>query len=609
MNDSPKAPARTYAAGAFDAAAWRQKLLALNPWARGHSIHEKDELDEIFPLRSRSPFAEARQAATLERLKKDPWNEWAKNMLALRKDLEGAAIWAPERNLWKANLSGKNEETRHWLAMAAVVFSGKERSNTFEDNFRGLIFPWDAFFAYATFSGITDFEGAIFRARAQFARAVFVSDVYFLKVAFGGDALFSDVSFGAATEFQDAIFAEDAYFGESNFASFVNCRRATFTGSANFDKTGIAGASFEDARFISPAGFHSVTFTRDASFKAAHFDAVASFAGSTFEGAALMSQVLFNDHVDFSQVTFRKEALFERSIFRNSANFEAIGSEAAFSLANARFHHVPTFFGATFKGVPRLDNVATPKNRLLGWTIDENASARFRELKRRAIEAQDRDRELEFFAQETRTARFHSNLPILPVWEKTYRKGQLQLQIVWMRLPAWVPRFWSWRFWFGLAYGTLSNFGRSFLRPLLFWLALLVGFAVFYLGQHEGQHHARNKPDSKLARIAAYVTTARTAWANPPDCVAANTPLVAKTDAVKEALFLSASNALVVFNVGRGDVSRRTYGCLYGFEPGGQQAPPIMPYRVAVASTIQTLLSAILIFLFLLAVRNLLRLK
>jgi hypothetical protein len=64
-----------------------------------------------------------------------------------------------------------------------------------------------------------------------------------------------------------------------------------------------------------------------------------------------------------------------------------------------------------------------------------------------------------------------------------------------------------------------------------------------------------------------------------------------------------------VFNLGRSDVSRRTYGCLYGFEPGGAQAPPIVPYRVAVASTIQTLLSAILIFLFLLAVRNLLRLK
>ncbi len=104
----------------------------------------------------------------------------------------------------------------------------------------------------------------------------------------------------------------------------------------------------------------------------------------------------------------------------------------------------------------------------------------------------------------------------------------------------------------------------------------------------------------------------RTAWANPPKCISPgdkSRAVVATTNMVNEALFLSASNALVVFNIGRGDASRRTYGCLYGFEHGGSQAPPIVPYRVAVASTLQTLASAVLIFLFLLAVRNLLRLK
>jgi hypothetical protein len=122
------------------------------------------------------------------------------------------------------------------------------------------------------------------------------------------------------------------------------------------------------------------------------------------------------------------------------------------------------------------------------------------------------------------------------------------------------------------------------------------------------------KPVGGWARVGAYVATAGAAWANPPKCIAPNDKsssdkLVASTNVVNEALFLSASNALVVFNIGRGDVSRRTYGCLYGFEHGGPQAPPIVPYRVAVASTLQTLASAVLIFLFLLAVRNLLRLK
>src|SRR5262249_33581471 len=118
------------------------------------------------------------------------------------------------------------------------------------------------------------------------------------------------------------------------------------------------------------------------------------------------------------------------------------------------------------------------------------------------------------------------------------------------------------------------------------------------------------EPDGRKAWVSAYITTARAAWTNPPGCVSPDTPLVAKTDALREAFFLSASNALVVFNLGRGDASRSTYGCLYGFEQkDSPQPPPILPSRVAAASTLQTILSAVLIFLFGLAVRNLLRLK
>lgn len=50
------------------------------------------------------------------------------------------------------------------------------------------------------------------------------------------------------------------------------------------------------------------------------------------------------------------------------------------------------------------------------------------------------------------------------------------------------------------------------------------------------------------------------------------------------------------------------YGCLYGLERIEGQDYPVVPYRVSLASSAQSLASAILIFLFLLAL-NLLRLK
>jgi hypothetical protein len=278
---------------------------------------------------------------------------------------------------------------------------------------------------------------------------------------------------------------------------------------------------------------------------------------------------------------------FADAIFRQAANFDNIDSAAAFSLANAAFKHVPSFFGATFKGTLRLDNVATPRYPRLGYTADKDATARFRELRRRAVEAQDHDRELEFFAQEIRTGRFHA-------------KG----------LPSWVPKIWSWRFWFGLGFGVLSDFGRSLWRPLLWWLALAALCAAFYLGERDDMHKARAAlaPDGPFSALAAYAATTADAIANPPRCRIQGREPFASTDAVTEAIQLSLKNA-VVFNIGSPDSTRRTFGCLYGLEQDGNQQYLSVPVRVSVGSTRQALASGLLIFLFVLAVRNLLRLK
>src|SRR5262249_50614525 len=146
---------------------------------------------------------------------------------------------------------------------------------------------------------------------------------------------------------------------------------------------------------------------------------------------------------------------------------------------------VPSFIGATFKGGLRLDNVETPHYRLLGYTPDKDATARFRELRRRATEAHDHERELEVFAQEIRTGRFHA-------------KG----------LPSWVPKVWSWRFWFGLGFGALSDFGRSLWRPLLTWAALMALFAMFFLGEQEDVRKARSDLGSSWSTLGVYAVTA-----------------------------------------------------------------------------------------------------
>ncbi len=85
--------------------------------------------------------------------------------------------------------------------------------------------------------------------------------------------------------------------------------------------------------------------------------------------------------------------------------------------------------------------------------------------------------------------------------------------------------------------------------------------------------------------------------------------LRSQTNARAEALHLAFRNAFVVLD-GGSDASHRMYGCLYGLELyAGQNPVPIVPSAVSTASVIQKLISGVLIFLFGLALRNMLKVK
>jgi hypothetical protein len=510
-------------------------------WSRPNSI-EPDWMEQILVLnpwargltikRGEADFQGARRRATLERFGqgRQGWNDWANGMLALRNE--------------------SKELQNTWNALAIAVFSTHNDKHNFESDFdaREYIFCGDAIFESATFTEATEFGRASFGGNAKFDRATFGGTAGFGRVTFSRNAAFSRASFNGNARFDRATFAGNAGFG-----------RAAFTGNAGF----------EDASFSGNAWFVSATFTGNTRFGRATFARNAVFGRASFHGDAMFEDTTFSGDISI---------------------FDTIESKAAFSLSGATFRQVPSLLGATFRGTLRLDNIVTPRFPLLGWTSDEDAPARFRDLRRRAEEAKDHDRELEFFAQEIRTSRFHSK-----------------------RAPAFIPRVWEWRFWFGLLYGTFSDFGRSFFRPIAFWVILFLVSAVLYLGEYDGMKHDRVAlgPTNKWQTATAYFSSTRDAWSSPPPCVPkdkTNANEFAATDAVSEALYLALKNGLVGFDVGRSDTARRIYGCLYGLASDADQSP-IVPYRVSLISTVQTLASAALIFLFFLAMRNLLKLK
>jgi hypothetical protein len=385
--------------------------------------------------------------------------------------------------------------------------------------------------------------------------------------------------------------------------------QATFLGT-NF--TG--DAAFKKTNFIGPAWFAKAVFS-NASFVGATFTGDALFRGQTFHRDVFFNKAQFGrGRADFSLATFERVVQFDGAVFTGEADFNALSGKRTFSMAGARFERVPDFIQAHFEEEPRLDNVhVTPSEGLDLLTEEEarNLFARWRGLKRLAIEAHDTDRELEFNAQEIRAERAASRWPI-PV---NLRKGSDWREAI--------------RSFSGWLYGVFSDYGRSLLRPLLAWIIGIAFFFAFYLSQIEVMQRDLNLQDEWWASAAAQV--GRYALSNTVPCYAPTSKekpasekpsdgdetkisglsekLRGQTNARAEALHLAFRNALVVLD-GGSESTHRMYGCLYGLELyAGQNPVPIVPSAVSTASAIQKLISGVLIFLFGLALRNMLKVK
>jgi len=292
-----------------------------------------------------------------------------------------------------------------------------------------------------------------------------------------------------------------------------------------------------------------------ADFSSLTLGKASSFKECQFEGDAILREAHFDAPVSFAGARFKA-----------NADFSAFQSKVVVVLANADFKAVPNFLEASFLEPPRLDNmvVADPVKRFHKWNdagvsdprrffkfmsvcTDADAPVKYRRLKTLAFEAQDLAREQEFFAQEIRCRRFWLDNPL--------GRGAA-------------------RFWFGWIYGGVSDFGRSLIRPFLLWFSSIVLFSVYFFALGSGA-----------------------SWTK---CA------IGSSDPISEALYLGFRNAFLKVDWNDAVNARRTLGCLYGVEFGGT---PVLPPSVASMSLVQAFVSIGFILLFLLALRNLLRLR
>jgi len=487
---------------------------------------------------------------------KDAWNAWAKEMLKRRAEMERDGTWIVTRGHLGAIEAG-NQLTSEWMAAA-------------EANFADFVFQWQGDFVKFCFPGLADFRQCTFKMQSNFREAIFFGTADFENVIFENDGVFPDARFKQDARLYTAKFKGQAFFAGAIFYKSAKFAFTSFEETAQFYGAKFKKSSFLSASFKGLANFAETEFKQLADFNEAEFLEIAYFMDAKFQQDARFSQTHFGGYASF----FRAE-------FRGEANFEAAQVERAFTLEAARFVEVPDFIQAHFEEAPRLDNVFIPEVRgvarfafpgLPGIDAVAGTSARYRALKRLAIEAHDHTREQNYFANELKALRGHPD-SLLPCPLNLLRKDEKGQRLPW--LPGGLRG--TTRYWFGLGYEALSDFGRSMIRPLIWWVLGAAGFAWLYLDR-----------------------------AGSPDRCAAGSG-----EPWRAALGLSIRKALPFTGIASSEKLNQIYACLYGvhdgIEPG--RITPMIPDAVDYLGMVQLVLSLLLLFLFLLAVRGHFRIR
>ena len=239
--------------------------------------------------------------------------------------------------------------------------------------------------------------------------------------------------------------------------------------------------SASEFKFLLPCNFCYVTFDnsvrlrkavfkQEAIFHRARFIFIAEFCGASFEDDAWFTNSAFNFYSGFNNVNFRQDAWFKSSTFSMYAKFgktkfngDSLFQSARFEkesdFENAEFEKVGHFEDASFKTTPpsfRGVDIATTRLEFSKAIFPLNANSQqaiddLSFLKRLSDEHGQADQALNFNAMELRARR------LLPD-------------------AGWGFKVTTW------LYEKVSDFGRSFTKPIGWYVALICFGAVLAMG-------------------------------------------------------------------------------------------------------------------------------
>lgn len=283
------------------------------------------------------------------------------------------------------------------------------------------------------FKKSTTFEGA--KLATETADPRLRPRVQFFACEFRSGAVFDDFEAGPAD------------FTHSTFHQRASFKSATFLGPANFSDVRFNGVLDFSPRVVQPTIFHgSADFSLNLPV-----DGSTSFKIVVFTGAVFLSSAKFrNRH-------FRDETWFDRATFAEAPQFHACELHSKTSFAGAKFQWSDRQTGSWFdhaigsRLAYYLRGTLKPETTLQSARLLEIVNC-FRVLTALAKEIDANDLAFIFHKEELR-AKYR-----LPIGNGVGRP------------EAFIGRW----------YGLLSDYGDSFVRPILWLLASLCAFSIFY---------------------------------------------------------------------------------------------------------------------------------
>jgi len=226
------------------------------------------------------------------------------------------------------------------------------------------------------------------------------------------------------------------------FPAHLDAKNASFEAPAPFQGCNFLGISdFSECRFGGiPALLRNNTFHNRAEFREAVFEGPASFLKTEFNGADFR-KATFQNGVDFFFLLSNSNADFSGARFRNYAIFDNAEFKCRLSFQGAQFARPPLFLNSTLPDGLDLGEITWPRVSAETKEPQEFVQA-YQRLKLEMDKKKLHEQELMFFGCEMQC------------------RGAASGKKKWDGLAIAI-------------YGALSDYGRSYVRPLG-WLALLI---------------------------------------------------------------------------------------------------------------------------------------